>query len=589
MQRRDTPAPAERFAARLDQAPGGLAFHAGVVALRRRAGDEWVSTGLYRQLIERPAPKGFSAAPRDYRPLDLEAGRKVLAGRIDLVGAGLEVEPGGDPWDRPSPSRLFAVALHRYAFAQDLMAAGEPGARELLRLFLAWRELFDRVTPFAWGPETLPRRVFQLACAGKQIAAVASDAEAAILAGSIAAQARHLLRLAKGDPHAQAERYCAVAVAGAALTGPAGERLMAQALPRLSRALGEAVLPDGGVKSRSPQAGLELLFDLLTLDDALLQRGREAPPEVARAIDRLSAILAFFALGDGALAAFQGGEAVDAVRVDAVRVDAARVHDEHEARPFGYAPHSGYHRLAGKALLVMVDAAPPAAGAWSLAACGQPLAMEVSAGRDRLIVNCGWSPDAAGPQAMRLSAAGSTVSLGDASTGKPLGGFPARALGPRLVGAPDRVEARRNENEGGVWLELAHDGWARQFGLIHERRLFLDPVADELRGEDRLAPSAEVPRDKPPSAQFAVRFHLHPDVQVSLARDNRSVLLRGPSDRGGWFRNDAHEVALEPSVVFERGQPRRAQQVVLRGVAGEDGARVRWKLTPVEPDGAAKR
>lgn len=582
MQRRDPPAPAARLAARIDQAPGGLALHAALAAVRRRAADEWASTNLYRLLIERPAPKGFAATPRDFRPLDIEAGRKVLAGRFDLAGTSLDVEPGGDPWNRPSPSRLFAAALHRYAFAQDLLAAGEPGARELLRLFLAWRELFDRVTPFAWGAETLPRRVFQLACAGKATAAVASDAEAAILAASLAAQARHLLRLA-GEPQAAAERCCAVAVAGAALSGPAGEGLLARALPRLSRALTETVLPDGGVKSRSPQAGLELLFDLLTLDDALLQRGREAPAEVARAIDRLSAILAFFAMGDGALAAFQGGEAVDAVRVDA-----ARVHDEAEARPFGYAPHSGYHRLAGKALLVMVDAAPPASGAWSLTACGQPLAMEVSAGRDRLIVNCGWSPDAAAPQAMRLSAAASTASLSDASTGRPLGGFAARALGPRLAGAPERVEARRNENEGGVWLELAHDGWARQFGLIHERRLFLDPVGDELRGEDRLAPSAEVPSDRPQAVQFAVRFHLHPDVQVSLARDNRSVLLRGPSDRGWWFRNDAHEVALEASVVFERGQPRRSSQVVLRGVAGEDGARVRWKLTPVEGEGGKK-
>jgi uncharacterized heparinase superfamily protein len=555
-----------------------LALHAALVAARRRAGDEWAASGLYRLLIDRPAPKGFAAAPRDYRPRDLEAGRRVLAGRFDLAGTSLETQPGEDPWDRPSPSRLFAIALHRYLWAQDLLSAGEAGARELLRLFLAWRELFDRVTPFAWGAETLPRRVFQLACAGKATAAVASDAEAAILAASVAAQARHLLRLSR-EPQAAAERYCAVAVAGAALAGPAGEGLLRRSLPRLSRALTETVLPDGGVKSRSPQAGLELLFDLLTLDDALLQRGREAPPEVARAIDRLSAILSFFAMGDGALAAFQGGEATDAVRVDA-----ARVHDEQEARPFGYAPHSGYHRLAGKALLVMVDAAPPAAGAWSLAACGQPLAMEVSAGRDRLIVNSGWSPDAAAPQAMRLSAAASTASLGDGSTGRPLGGFAARVLGPRLVGAPGRVEARRNENEGGVWLELAHDGWAHAFGLIHERRLFLDPVADELRGEDRLAPSAETPRDMPRAVHFAVRFHLHPDVQVSLARDKRSVLLRGPSDRGWWFRNDAAEVALEPSVVFEHGQPRRASQVVLRGMAGEAGGRVRWKLTPVEPE-----
>ena len=583
MARRDPPAPAVRLIARFAESPAGLNLRAAAALVRDRAADEWRATGLYRLLIDRGAPKGFAATPRDFRPLDPEAGRRVLAGRFELAGTSLDVEPGGDPWDRPSPSRLFAVALHRYRWAPDLLSAGEAGAQEFLRLFLAWRELFDRVTPFAWGPETLSRRVFHLACAGRTVAAVASDAEAAILAGSLAAQTRHLINTAR-EPQAAAERYAVAAVAGAAIAGPVGETLLRRALAGLAPALNETVLPDGGVRSRSPQAGLELLFDLLTLDDVLLQRGRESPPEVARAIDRLSAILSFFALGDGALAAFQGGEAVDPARITA-----ARVHDEHEARPFGYAPHSGYHRLVGKALQVMIDAAPPATGAWSLTACGQPLAMEVSAGRDRLIVNCGWSPDAAGPQALRLSAAGSTASLGDGSTGRPLTGFPAKVLGPRLIGGPARVEARRNENEGGVWLELAHDGWAAQYGLIHERRLFLDPVADELRGEDRLAPSAERPKHPLAQVGFAVRFHLHPDVQVSLARDKRSVLLRGPSDRGWWFRNDAHDVTLEPSVVFLGGQPRRAVQVVMRGHAGEDGARVRWKLTPVEPDGAVKK
>jgi uncharacterized heparinase superfamily protein len=319
---------------------------------------------------------------------------------------------------------------------------------------------------------------------------------------------------------------------------------------------------------------LELLFDLLTLDDALLQRGLAAPEEMSRAIDRLSAGIRFFTLGDGGLAAFHGGEAADAERVSA-----AAVH-EVEGRVFDYAPHAGYHRLAGNALQVVVDAAPPPEGAWSVAACAQPLAMEVSAGRDRLIVNCGWSPDAAGPQALRLTAGGSTATLNEGSTGRPLTGFTARVLGPRLVAAPERVEARRNESEGGLWLELAHDGWAKTCGLIHERRLFLDPLLDELRGEDRFTPSAEGFLGSQPFG-LAVRFHLHPDAQVSLARDKRSVLLRGPSDRGWWFRNDAAEVALEPSVFFQAGQPRRTTQVVLRASVGEEGMRVRWKLTPV--------
>lgn len=574
--------PARRFAAELAVSPAALLVRAAAQGLRRRVADEWWAGGPYRLAIHRPAPRGFAAAPRDFRPIDPEAGRHTLAGRFDLAGARIEVGEDDDPWDRPSPTRLFAIALHRYAFAPDLLSTGEAGAREFLRLFLAWRELFDRVAPFTWGPEVLSRRVFNIACAGRAVGAIASDLEAGVLAASLAAQARHLLNLPKA-PAAMAERLTAVAVAGTALGGPAGESLLKRSLPRLADALTEAVLPDGGVKVRSPEAGLELLFDLLTLDDALLQRGRESPPEVARAIDRLTGGLRFFSLGDGALAGFQGGEAASAARVAA-----ASVVGDDEAKTFGYAPHAGYHRLTGKALKLIVDSAAPAEGPWSLAACAQPGAIELSAGRDRLFVNAGWSPNAAGPNALRLSGAGTTASLGDASPGQPLSGLAAKVLGHRLAGGPHRVEARRNESDGGLWLELAHDGWVPRYGLIHERRLFLDPRADELRGEDRFAPAADA-RARGAVVPFAVRFHLHPEVQVSLARDKRSVLLRGPSDRGWWFRNDAREVTLEPSVMFQGGQPKRTVQIVLRGEVREEGGRVRWKLTPVEPDASVRK
>ncbi len=573
------------IAAVLAAVPGLAWAKAAVVTAGRRLAEEWRASAPYRLTLEGPKAEGFAAGPREFRPTDAEAGRWLLAGRFVLAGATMETGAGGDPWDRPSPARLFAVRLHRFAWASDLLGTGETGARELLRLFFAWRAVFGRVSPFGWGPETLERRVFNLACAARRLSAVASDAEVQALAQSLAAQARHLLRIDTGPARA-AERFTAAAVAGAALSGSAGEKLLAAALPRLSKALTTAVLPDGGVKNRSPEAGLELLLDLLTLDDALLQRGREAPVEVARAIDRLTGALRFFTLGDGRLPSFHGGEAGDPGHIDA-----ARAHEESDAKPFGYAPHAGYHRLVGKSLQVIVDAAGPPEAAWSVAACAHPLALEVSAGRDRLIVNPGWSPDAAAPAGLRLTAGGSTASLGHGSAGRPLTGFLGRALGPRLVEGPGRVEARRNENEGGVWLELAHDGWAPRFGLLHERRLFLDARTDELRGEDRFAPAAHGPKTPPPGpAVYACRFHLHPDVQASLARDERSVLLRGPSDRGWWFRNDAAEVILEPSVWFEHGLPRRSVQVVLRGqIPGEGSARVRWKLTPVEPDASAKR
>jgi uncharacterized heparinase superfamily protein len=184
---------------------------------------------------------------------------------------------------------------------------------------------------------------------------------------------------------------------------------------------------------------------------------------------------------------------------------------------------------------------------------------------------------------MRLVDAASTASLGDAACGEPLRGFPARVLGPRLIGAVEAVDVRRDETPGAVWLEAAHDGWVGRFGLRHERRLYIDTAADELRGEDRFLPVHEA-GDGRRFVPFMVRFHLHPQVAAMIARDRKSVLLRAEGqEQGWWLRSDAGEVALEPSVHYQDGQARRSQQVVLRGQARvEKGARLRWKLSMAE-------
>ncbi|HKR90590.1 MAG TPA: heparinase II/III family protein, partial [Phenylobacterium sp.] len=349
-------------------------------------------------------------------------------------------------------------------------------------------------------------------------------------------------------------------------------------LRALERTLPATVSSDGGHASRSPQAALELLFDLNTLDDALTQRGLSAPEELLRAIDRLSGPARFFTLADGRLAAFQGGDELDRAYVAAARAE------EEPADRTAPAARNGYHRLEARSLQVCADAAPPARGPWSVTACGQPLAIEVLVGQRRLIVCGGWSPDSQAPHAMRLVDAASTASIGDVACGAPVRGFAAKVLGPQLLGGPRKVEARRHEAPGAQWLELAHDGWAERFGLRHERRLYIDIEADELRGEDRFVPlSGEGNALGRRFVPFMVRFHLHPDVQAQIARDRKSVLLKPEGDdRGWWLRNDALEVALEPSVRYSLGQPRRSQQIVLRGQARlAEGARVRWKLSQV--------
>jgi len=544
---------------------------------------EWRGSPLHLARLAEPRASGWAAQPRDVRPARPGQAEAILAGAFSLGGETLDVSPGGDPWARPSPSRRFAVALHRFEWLPGLVAGGAPGAQEALRLTQAWQRVFGRWNAFAWAPGVIERRVFNLASAGRAMAA--EGAAAAELAQSLARQARHVAASSHRPPR-RAEQLAASAIAGAALSGRAGERLLAGALPRLATALEETVLPDGGHRSRSPEAGLELLLDLLALEDGLGQRGEPPPEPMLGAIARLTTALAVVTLPDGRLVALQGGGASEPARVAAARLAGAHA-DPSPAAPEATSA-AGYQRLDAPGLTVIADAATPARGDWSLAACGQPLAISVAGGGERLITSSAWTPDSPGPPALRLADAASTAVVGHGQAGAPLAGLAARALGPRLVGGPSLVTFARRENAAGIWLDMSHDGWAAAYGLMHERRLFLDKGANELRGEDRFVPQAGA---KPVSTPVAIAFHLPPDVTARLARDQRSVLLRGASVIGWWLRNDAGEVSVEPSLSLQAGRAQRANTVVMRGrLRADRGGRIRWKLTLAEPavDGAQR-
>lgn len=555
-----------------------LALQAAGESVRRLAEREWFGTPFHAMSIAGPKPDGLAANPRDLRPVEPERGRKMLAGQFELGGTPLMVGGQGDPFDRPSPSRRFASALHRMDWLGDLLATGDAGARNGLRLVADWKRVFGRWNGFSWSPEIIERRVFNLSCAARRLTAGASDAERTALLQDLARQARHLSRIAQA-PERSVERAVVVGIAGCTLGGDAGEQLIDLCVSRLRRDLAVTVGTDGVHASRSPQAGLELLFDLLTLDDALHQRGQAGPEELPRAIDRLSAAVRFFTLPDGRLADFQGGGSSTAKRVAA-----ALAHEEGEERVRRRAPHGGFERLESPSLTILADAGAPPRGRWSVTACAQPAALEICCGVDRVIVGCGWTDESGASHALRLTDAASTANIADMSTGVPLRGLAGAALGARLVGGPKTVDARRQETDAAAWLEMSHEGWVKRFGLIHERKLYLDRATEELRGEDNFRPKVEKQPDGPRRYMpFTVRFHLHPDAQASLARDRKSVLLKGAHEQGWWLRNDAVEVSVEPSIHIDNGVTRRTVQVVLRGQASTDkGGRIRWKLSKAE-------
>lgn len=532
----------------------------------------------YGLTLKGRAAQGFASTPRDFRPIDPAVGKAVLSGRFTLAGTNLDAPAPEDPFNRPSPTRAFAIDLHAFAWLPSLMAQDERGPREALRLTLAWDDVFRRWSPFAWDPDILARRAYHLACAARRMSQGASEADRLRLADILGRQGRQLLR-PPGGVATLAERLTAAAIVGCALSGAPGASIRRTALSRLPAALGRAVGEDGGHASRSPEAGLELLLDLLTLDDGLAQISQTTPEPVRAAMARLSGAMRLLTLPDGRLVTVQGGGPSTVARVSAARAEDL---DGGVGGRNGAGVVGGLTRIRSPLMTVVADTAPPARGGWSATACAQPLALEIVCGKDRMFTGCGWTPRAADRQGLRLTPGHSTLTLGEGSTAEPLGGWKGALLGPRLIGHPIHVQADRRDGEGAVWLEVEHDGWVHDHGLLHQRRLYLDQRLDELRAEERLHPApGQKTVVRAIATPYAVRFQLEPGVQASLARDRRTILLRGHSGRGWWFRTDGPDVALEPSVHVDESLTRRSLQIVVRGSARTDSeTKIRWKLSP---------
>jgi uncharacterized heparinase superfamily protein len=282
----------------------------------------------------------------------------------------------------------------------------------------------------------------------------------------------------------------------------------------------------------------------------------------------------FFRYGDGGLAVFNGG-----AEGDRRMIKALLERDDVQGRPFGHAPHSAYQRLAGGRTLALLDVGAPPPQAYSNHAHAGCLSFEMTVGGQRLVVNCGAAAneDDEWSGALRATAAHSTVTLANRSSAAVLPpGILRRMLGPRLIAEQGAALTRRNESAQGLLIEASHDYYAHRFGIEHRRRLALSPKGLLLTGTDQLVPVGAKSRKRRRGRTFAIRFHIHPDVRLSLAHGGGSVILKLPNGEGWRFRCSDGALNIEESVYLGGGNLRRCEQLVIGGELREEPIEIAW-------------
>ncbi len=482
-----------------------------------------------------------------------DLGRQIYRNRFVLAGQAVSGATQSI-FAKPVLDPAWLIELHGFAWLAHLEAAGSAMHRAYARtLVLDWMT----------QARNLPQEAKLADVAAVRLMALVRHAPFLLKGAGTAFEDRFLRLVARETAqmaHEPGRIEQALALAYAVTAFESSATFRAHAYERLETAIAEQILADGGHVSRNPAILLKLLLDLVPLRSAIIAAREPLPQRLHAGLERMLPMLRFFSHGDDGLAVIQG------VADPSVReMRAVFGQDTTLGRPVSLAVYSGFSRMAHGAAVVIADFGVDAA-------CSGPLAFEFSDGPSRIVVNCGlpadgskrWVYAASGP------AAHNTLSFDSYAAERRQGRF------TWLTGGLRKSEAdRRGASETGSFGTYFRGGAVLAGNLLHERDLYLAAAGDDFRGEDRL-----IRNGTSDSAllglPFALRFHLHPSIKATLSQDGESVMLV-LTNRTAWrFAAKGCVIDLADSVYLAGlPQPRRTQQIVLKGVIGRHD-RLHW-------------
>ncbi len=529
-------------------------------------------TPLHALRLRGRYPLKLLAVPTDPVAGDAEAGRALIGGMIEWHGESVPVadfEFGGE-----GVSSGLLDHMQSFAWLRDLAATGDragaaPVAEALTRKWLATHG--NSVTDAGWRADLWGKRIMYWAAHAPLILSSTDLVYRSLVLNSLARGARHLDRIADRAPLGVSRviAWCGVVTAGLLIAGGDPRRSFGEA--GLERAIVGAFTNDGGLTCRSPQNQLEAVMILSMLQSVYASRKLPLPEMVEDAFAVIVPALLGVTLGDGGLSSWQGTGGISGDRVASV-IAASGV----RTRPLREPRDWGYQRFQSGQTIMIIDAAPPPVRRVASSGCASTLAFELTDGPDRLIVNCGGAraggiliPPALA-EGLRTTAAHSTLTLGDSNS--------TAILSDGSLGrGVNEIELDRQETETGTRVEASHDGYARRYGLIHKRSFVMMPDGREIRCEDTLLPADK--KRKPAATNFAIRFHLGPNVEVSPTADGQGALLRIAEGALWQFRCRGSSLSIDDSLwVDGNGRPHPTQQIVLSGEVPAGGASAGWVL-----------
>ena len=129
--------------------------------------------------------------------------------------------------------------------------------------------------------------------------------------------------------------------------------------------------------------------------------------------------------------------------------------------------------------------------------------------------------------------------------------------------------------EKNYWkISAAHDGYLKQYGILHDREIEFYPEQIKFIGHDRI-----ISKNNIKNLKFEIRFHLEPNIKIMKTQDNKSILI--DLDGEGWkFNSSNSNINIDNGLYFGRKNSFvDNQNIVISGMTNDKNQTIRWEIS----------
>ena len=232
----------------------------------------------------------------------------------------------------------------------------------------------------------------------------------------------------------------------------------------------------------------------------------------------------------------------------------------------------GYAALNSKKTSLVMDIGPSPDKKFSSNYQAGALSFEIISNKKKLICNSGYFQNH-NHQLNKLSkssAIHSTLILDDRSSCK----FNKTKDESSKISHGLKILKKNIVFENNYWkINAAHDGYLKQYGIIHEREIEFYPEQIKFIGYDKI-----ISKNNIKNLKFEIRFHLEPNIKIMKTQNNKSILI--DLDGEGWKFNSNNNLNIDNGLYFgSKDFFVDNQNIVISGMTNDENQTIKWEIT----------